>query len=684
MLRLKSSIEITKPVQFALDKLSAVAEQDIVLMLTRDESIGEQGYVRDVAGEGEVCIAASDDAGFMYALLDLRDLVRNGGEIGGAKRCPYLKKRGLKFNIPLDSRAPSYTDAADSARKNIVNMWDKDFWAEYFDRMAEEKYNVISLWNLCPYPSMVRIPEFPNLYLDDVKVSARSFRMQLSGKGIYDEDHRRNLYTVKKMTIDEKISFWQWVMEYAKSRCIEVYLFTWNIFDYGTEDSGYGITDDPNNPETRKYIYYGTKALLDTYPLLAGIGVTAGENMIFNGHDTGDTPYSQTDVGFISETYGQACRDYCIEHPDRHFLFIFRLMMASYDQMMTSFSDYPGDFQISFKYSMAHMYSDTKPGFINDFMKEKSPDIPIWLTVRNDDFYMYRWGNPEFAAEYLSNMPVQTMTGFYMGPDGFTWARDYMTREDTKHGLFIDRMWYMFKIWGQLSYNPELGTDYFVRELSARFSISMQQAEHLYKAWKAASSIVPALTCVHWHHYDFQWYPEGCCMFLPEYGKLVFANIREFVECGAMPYSAYVSVHDCVENEIADRQQTGPTPVDAVHAIKGYVSEAVSNLGEMTCDPGPELAATIADIRSMCILGRYYMKKEQAALNLCRYEKTGNPALKQEAVSFLEECAVLWKKYSSAMVSRYIPQVLGRLCGKVCLTDFDEYADLDVLLAKEW
>ena len=43
-----------------------------------------------------------------------------------------------------------------------------DFWRETFDDMARHRYNVISLWSLNPFPSIVKVPEFPNVALDDV------------------------------------------------------------------------------------------------------------------------------------------------------------------------------------------------------------------------------------------------------------------------------------------------------------------------------------------------------------------------------------------------------------------------------------------------------------------------------------------------------------------------------------
>jgi hypothetical protein len=53
---------------------------------------------------------------------------------------------------------------------------------------------------------------------------------------------------------------------------------TWNIFTNGTEGK-YGITDDIDNAVTRDYFRKSVYSLFKTYPLLAGIGLTTGENM---------------------------------------------------------------------------------------------------------------------------------------------------------------------------------------------------------------------------------------------------------------------------------------------------------------------------------------------------------------------------------------------------------------------
>lgn len=679
MIKLETKIK-SAPVVFALNKLRTV-HCDKAVKIDINKSIPTQGY--SIRIEDKIYVSGGDDAGCMYGIFDIFHTLQRGEQLVTKNCSPFIPKRGIKFNIPLDSRTPSYSDAGTSARLNIGNMWDMSFWIEFLDRMAENNYNILSLWSLNPFPSMVIVPGFEKASLDDVKVSTRSFHAKLSGKGIFDRDHEENLYTVKKISIKDKIDFWRNVMRYAEDRCIEVFLFTWNLFAEGRNLRQYGITEDPNNTRTKQYFYNGTKALLDTYPLLSGIGVTAGENLTFNGRDDKLVPFEKTDIGFIYETYGKAIDDYLEEHPTRNIVYIHRMQMAKYEEITHAYKNFKGKLEISFKYSQAHMFSSTKPGFINDFLQEKGKNVKLWLTVRNDDFYMFRWGNPDFAREYIKNMPISCMSGFYIGADGFTWGRDYMTVGSNIHPLFIDKMWYAFNIWGELAFNPDITDNYFVDGISLRFRIPYDKALDLFIAWKEASEIISDFNCTHWHDFDFQWYPEGCCMYLNDIDKMVFANIHEFMNCDAMPFTDYLSVKEYASKVISRERITGTTPIDTVKSIHSHIELASEKTVGLSDYFNPELKCTIDDIKMMCLLGSYYSLKEEAAFWLSLYQASKEKEFQGKAISLLQEAAPIWKKYSSFVTSRYYPQELTRLCSKVDLREFDRQAELDIDLAKE-
>ena len=70
-------------------------------------------------------VTGGDAAGTMYEGLELEEMLRLGTVLSAIPQSegkPFILRRGLKFNIPLDARAPSYDDAGDSAQQNIAVM----------------------------------------------------------------------------------------------------------------------------------------------------------------------------------------------------------------------------------------------------------------------------------------------------------------------------------------------------------------------------------------------------------------------------------------------------------------------------------------------------------------------------------------------------------------------------------
>jgi hypothetical protein len=255
------------------------------LGVTPLRSSGEQSYsIRRLsrAGRDTIAVLAADAVGAMYGGLDVAEDMRLGTLAGlrDSDHSPRIDQRGIKFNIPLDARTPSYSDNSDAAQANIPEMWSFDFWRALLDEMARHRYNVLSLWNLHPFPSLVKVPEFPDVALADVKRT----RIRLddsyshSGDDMVRPEMLADLETIRTMSIEDKTGFWRDVMQYAMDRGIRVYLFTWNLFTYGA-DGKYGITAEQTNAETIAYFRAGVRELVLTYPLLAGIGITAGEHM---------------------------------------------------------------------------------------------------------------------------------------------------------------------------------------------------------------------------------------------------------------------------------------------------------------------------------------------------------------------------------------------------------------------
>jgi hypothetical protein len=203
----------------------------------------------------------------MYGGLDVAEALRLGTtpSLKPGLRSPHIAQRGIKFNIPLDLRTPSYTDCSDAAQANIPEMWDREFWRTFLDELARHRYNVLSLWSLHPFPSLVKVPEFPEVALADVWRTRAKLEDNFSfaGTDMVRPAMLADYEVVKRLSIDEKIEFWRWVMRHAQERGIAVYVFTWNTFTWGAEGK-HGITNDLENPVTAAYFRASVRELIKT------------------------------------------------------------------------------------------------------------------------------------------------------------------------------------------------------------------------------------------------------------------------------------------------------------------------------------------------------------------------------------------------------------------------------------
>ena len=356
-----------------------------------------QAYaIRRAEQRGRVTIAVlgADANGAMYGGLDVAEAIRLDliGKTGDSDHSPHIAQRGIKFNIALDRRTPTYSDSSDSAQSNIPEMWSMDFWRELLDEMARQRFNTLSLWNLHPFPSIVKVPEYPDVALNDVWGNSEPFdlKFNMNAKVMSQPFKLGQVAIVNHLTVDDKIRFWRSVMQYAKDRGIDIYWYTWNIFVWGTEGK-HGITEDGNNPETIAYFRASVRETVKTYPLLAGIGITAGENM-----NSARGPFDHE--AWLWKTYGEGVRDALKDEPNRPFRLIHRYHQTSQSESIDAFKEYPGPFEFSFKYSVAHMYSEPNPPFIAPVLTEMPRNLRTWLEVQKRRHLQLPLGRPRLCA----------------------------------------------------------------------------------------------------------------------------------------------------------------------------------------------------------------------------------------------------------------------------------------------
>lgn len=639
-----------------------------------------QSYRIERDGE-ELRVIGGDAVGAMYGGLEIAEAIRTGtlDLLKDSEHRPYIGRRGIKFNLPLDLRTPSYTDCSDAAQANIPVMWDREFWTEFLDAMARHRYNVLSLWSLHPFPSLVKVPEFPDVALNDVWRTRAKLddTFSFAGHDMVRPTMLADHEVVKRITIDRKIEFWRWVMQHAFDRGIRVYIFTWNVFTFGAEGK-HGITNDLNNEITKKYFRASVREMVKTYPLLAGMGVTAGEGMP-------EKMDSKTKEAWLWETYGEGVRDALKDDPQRDFGMIHRFHWTAQSDILDAFKNYPGPFEFSFKYSVAHMYSMTRPPFIQPLLENLAPGRKTWLTVRNDDIYTFRFGDPAYAREYILNMPPDDkLAGFYMGPDGYVWGRDFLERHPSPgpRPLVMEKQWYSFMLWGRLAYDPSLPDSRFERLLAARHP--QASSHHLFLALQGASQVMPLTTRFFWGDIDLKWFPEACWSHPRSNGR-GFYTVQHFMEGSSMPGAEVLSIRDWRARLAKRRPMEQTTPLEIANALEGSAQvslAALANLREAAKNDS-ELGKTLNDCEALAFLGRYYASKIRGASALALFDLNGDEFEHETALRHLGDALAHWKQYAAIRDAHYVPALYNRV-GYVDVTALTAQVAGDLDIARNW
>ena len=555
-----------------------VAHLNLFVSVDLSAALAPEGFSLRRTGSRKqrvIAITAKDSAGAMYGLLELAEQIRTRDVDGvmDTDREPYMPMRGTKFNIPLDLRNPSYSDMSDSAQQNIGTVWDFEFWRQYLDALARGRYNYVSIWNLHPFPSMVKVPEFPEVALDDVWRSKVRFEEDYPTRttDLVTPAMLANKEVVKRLTIDQKIDFWRRVMAHAKDRNIDFYVITWNIFTYGV-DGKYGITDAIDNPKTVDYFRASVREMFRTYPLLRGIGLTAGENMgDASAYYSGGTDSFDAKENWLLATYGQGVLDAARAEPQRQFRLIHRQHESRAQDIAATFKPVIAqpnvDFVFSFKYAQAHALSSTTQTFHRGYL-ESLGELRDSLDAAQRRRAFVPLGGARFRARVRQEHSLE--------------GNRRATTSAPTCGCGVANSWRAIRNSRASSKSTNTGCTFCSgagsvttrhsmtnasRPSSASDSPGIDAARFL-NAWQDASMIYPLVTGFHWANFDFQWYIEGCRS-RPGPAKTAsgFHSVETFINQPVHPGTNNVTIPAYVAGVSAGKVPPGTTPFEVADEI---------------------------------------------------------------------------------------------------------------------
>jgi hypothetical protein len=378
------------------------------------QSISSEGFqirLEVQQGKSTVYILASEESGAKYGILELCEQLQNYGDLSSVKECminPKFSFRALKFNLPWSSYRKNKSF---EVQKETVR--DLEFWKSFLDMMAENRYNVLTLWSMHPFPYMIKPKSFPK---------ATPFT---------DEE------------LADWKQFWSSLFRMAKERGIETYLVTWNIFvsesfrehydpNAVSDEEFYHNGDSYSTDQIKHYNRECVTQLIDEYPDLTGLGTSLGERM------GGMSPVERQE--WVEDVYYQGMKD-----ANRSVKYIYRAPFTI-DPSITRGAIEKDDFMpepvwLELKFNWSHAYSTPKlritHGGLSDgvegYWKPDPKNYKVTWMARNEDFFTLRWAQPDFIREHIKENGHDYVGGYFIGSECFIPAYDYSHSRESDH-----------------------------------------------------------------------------------------------------------------------------------------------------------------------------------------------------------------------------------------------------------
>ncbi len=607
------------------------------VVVSTEVSLGKESYRIERRGN-QLLLQTGDDNGTLYGLLDVGEQLRWGkslAQVTAKTVRPRLSFRAVKFNLPYMAyrNGPSLTQHDWTCR-------DLNFWEAYLDNMAQNRFNVLSLWSQHLFHYMVIPKNFPE---------ATQFN---------------------EFEMGEWQMFWKALFRMAHERGIETYIINWNIFvspsfarahnvgNYEGAHIGAGDTTQITERYTREII----RQVIDEYDDLDGLGITLGERM------GGQNPNERR--AWLDRTILAGMRD-----AKRKIKFVYRAPLSANEKSggtTSAENDLRSRQQVEeldvteayveFKYNWSHGHSSPNlfqvhGGKLSDaYWNPVSDKFKVVWTLRNEDFFVLRWGQPDFIREFITNNGADYVGGCFVGSEGLIPAKDYISK-DGPHRTWnwhFQRQWLWYASWGRLLYDDTTPDTVFQNLLADRFGTD--KAKDLLVGWKNASRVPLLFASYHKGQNDLSLYTESFGNWIGA-GKHFLFDINNIIDHPVLDTLRFVNI----KTYLADGEKVAPgilSPPQLADSLDRIAQRSLGIAQKWTGKGTPTLDAELADLAAWSYFARYFADKLRAGVALAKYRQNGQKAYQKEAITLLEKCVTHWKNYAAAIEQYNQPSFL--------------------------
>lgn len=614
---------------------------DIAVITLKEEAsvagIAAEGYsLRKLKGN-RAAILSMDQTGAMYGIMDIAEQLNMGRTVSTVIEKtinPKLKFRGIKFNLPWNSYRKD-----ESLQLHEKTLRDLNYWKSFLDMMAENRFNALTLWNLQPFTYMIRAKNFPEACP----------------------------YTDAELKVWQ--NFWHGLLKMAGDRGIKTYVFNWNIMVSHSFAKKHGVAEycledyqgkdfigkGDYSPIVQRYMRESVTQLINEYPELTGIGISQNERM--EGVD------EQVWQDWIVDTYSAAL-DSAGRKPEviirAHTHPAPELTRKAVEEKMNRWGTTYMD--VKFNWSHAHATPDLMyihGGSKSKILWEPKPEkYSMIYTMRNEDFFVLRWGEPEFIREMIKRNSQDYVGGYLIGSETYIPGKEYITKPG-KHLTWeyaFEKQWLFYQVWGRLMYNPGTSNDVFANMFDRKYGIAY--GDKLMKAHVLADKMPLKLASFYAASWDFTLYSEGFLANAPSRMKGLYDSISPFISVNEIIETTVldtnlVSIKDFVSGAARATQKT--SPLQLADELNSNGNKALAILKSIRT-AHPTVRHEIDDIKTWAYLSLYFSEKLRGGTVLQQFRITGNREKQKESILHLTTALQHWKMIA-AITSTYIDEI---------------------------
>ena len=577
-------------------------------------------------------VFANEGAGAANGLYDLKPFLNSITDLQKVPNkifTPTTEYRIVKFNLPWSPyrNSPATTLHTETCR-------DLAFWEAYLDMMVDNKFNVLSLWNKHPFSFMIRSKSFP----------------------------KATGFSEKEML--EWQQFWTTLFKMAKDRGIQTFIVNWNIVVSPEFAKAYNVLEYSDlSDKVKAYTKESVTQIIDEYPDLTGIGVTLADWM--GNFDVKMNPQERED--WIAETFVAG-----MKAAKRPVKFLHRSVLAGDPMAMRQLidkADFKDETLVEIKFNWSHGHStptlaithDYHSGALDErFWKPTPENYKIQWMVRNEDFFILKWGQTDFIRNHIQTNLKSYVNGYFVGSEGCIPATDYSLKPDITSNwkYMFEKQWLFYAQWGRLLYDINTPNSFFIQSFEEKYGKTV--GHKLFEAYQLASKMPLTLASFYRSTWDYTLYSEG--FLAPEPSSKEgffdrsspFISIEELMEHETLDPNL-LSIKDyLVDKKSGQLNSDKKNPIQLADELEKD-GKAALKLIESIKTTNTNIQLEKADAQIWAYLSLYFANKLRAGVAFTNFKDNKLATDKKLALKQLKQGLDHWSKLSKIADTYYKP-----------------------------